>query len=81
MARMPAVGPRPTMPTKTSPNTSVWIERTPSRMPLASQARGRGAARLRAVSTARGSESNAPSKEPRVAMRRVVQVASPRPAR
>ncbi len=52
MARMPAVGPSPTMPTSTRPNTSVWIARPTSSTPLAGIASQAGAARLRAVSSA-----------------------------
>jgi len=69
------------MPTSTSPKTKVWIERATSRIVLAGQARARGAARLRAVSTDSGKASRAPSSEPRVAMRTVVHVARPSPAR
>ncbi len=81
MARMPAVGPNPTIPTSTSPNTSVWMARDASSTLEAARASGRGACRLRADSSPRGNASTAASSEPSVAIWKVVQVARARAAR
>jgi hypothetical protein len=80
MARMPAVGPRPTMPTSTRPKTRVWMERQASSTPLAASASGARRRQVARRSTPSGRASRAPSSEPRVPMTKVIQVAWASPA-